>query len=77
MTLCPLTVTISVLIDKYSNKQLHVVKQLNIRRSKISLGKNQDPLKEPRQKVKSRVGTQTLIADKKTMTTSMNTKTEH
>ena len=59
-------------------KRHHGVKRFNIRGSKISLWKNQGPLEDHRQEVKSLGGgTQTRIADKKTATTSENTKTEH
>ena len=64
------------LIDKYPNKH-HEVKRFNIHKSKISKCKNRGPLENHRQKVKTRVGTQTWIANKKTPTTSKNSKTEH
>ena len=64
------------LIDKYPDKQYHGVKRFNIRRSKISPWKNRSPLEDHRQEIKTRVGTQTWIADKKTTTSSKNTKTE-
>ena len=45
--------------------------------AKLVCKKNRCPLKDHKQKVKTRVGTQTRITDKKTTTTSKNTKTEH
>ena len=45
--------------------------------AKLVCEKNRDPLEDHRQKVKIRVGTHTWIADKKTTTTSKNSKTEH
>ena len=60
--------------DKYPDKRHHL---FNICRSKISLWKNRGPPGDHRQKIKTRVGTQTRIKDKNTTTTSKNTKTEH
>ena len=45
--------------------------------SKISLWKNGGPSEDHRQKVKTRMGNQIRILDKKTTTTSKNTETEH
>ena len=50
--------------------------------AKLICEKNRGPLEDHRKKIKTRVGTQTWITDKKkyikkTTTTSKNTKTEH
>ena len=45
--------------------------------AKLVSKKNQGPFEDLRQKVKTRVGTQTWITDKETTTRSKNTKTEH
>ena len=59
------------LIDKYPDKR-----RFNIRRSKIRRWKNWAPLEDHKQKVKTRVRSQTWITNEKT-TTSKNTETEH
>ena len=65
------------LIDEYSDKRHHGFKRFNIRRSKISLWKVRGHLEDHKQIVKTRMGTQTWIADKKITITSKNTKIEH
>ena len=66
------------LIDKHPNKQHHEIKRFNIYRSKISLWKNRGSPEDHWQKVKTRMGTQIRIADKKKKdtTTSKNTESE-
>ena len=65
------------IIEKYPDKWHHRVKRYNIHRSTISLWKIWGPHEDHKKKVKTRVGTQTWITDKKTMTSSKNTGTEH
>ena len=52
-------------MDKYPDKRHHRIKRFKIRKSKISLWKNRGPFEDHKQEVKTRVGTQTWIVDKK------------
>ena len=52
-------------IDKYPDKQHHGIKRFNLCRSKISLRKNRGSSEDHRKNVKTRMGTQIRIADKK------------
>ena len=53
------------LIDKYPDKDITELNDLINAGSKIARGKNRGPLEVHGQKVKTRVGTQTRITDKK------------